>query len=211
MTSRFSHTALRLSDDELKSRIEHRKKYLPETIEASIAELQQRGHTFTSDELSAIEQDIKTQRDNAAIGGGGSSGFFNNRYKYHIVEDPDAPILYSRRAVYIFTIFLGAFFGSIMMAVNCIKIKNTRGVVWILLFGVVFTALQIVGANYANVGSSYYYLCGLIAGVGIDLFWNPLIGKAVFYKAKPIWIPLIIGVFLLALVILLFVAGQEHA
>lgn len=211
MDSRFNYTASKLSDEELKVRIENRQKYLPETTEATVAELQQRGRVFSEEELNVIDQDIQAQRDNATIGGGGSSGFFNNQYKYNIVEDPEAPMLYSRRTVYIFSVLFGALFGSIMMAINCGKVNNRMGIVWVLLFGVFFTVVQFIGLEYVNGGSSYSYLCGFIAGACIDFFfWNRLVGNSTFYRAKPIWIPLIIGLLFAAFVIWGTIYSANH-
>jgi hypothetical protein len=197
MIFRFNHTVSRLSDEELKKRVENRQKYLPETTEASIAELQQRGHVFSEEELSIIEQDIKAQRDNAAIGSRGSSALFNNQYKYNLVEDPDAPLLYSKRALYLFTVFCGALFGSIMLAINLSKIGSQKGAFWAVLFGIVFTTIQVIGLSYINAGSSMTIIFGIAAAYCIDyLLWPHLIGNSTFYRAKPIWIPLIIAVVL---------------
>jgi hypothetical protein len=132
------------SGEELSKVIESRRKYLPETVEAAITEAQYRGLVFSDEELKTINEDIKTQRDNAAIGDQASSGLFNNNYKYNLVEDPKAPLLYSKRAIYIFTVLCGALFGSIMLAINSGKVKNYNGILWISLFGIVFTILQVI-------------------------------------------------------------------
>ncbi len=202
MNSRFTYKASQLSDEELKIRIENRQKYLPETTEATLAELKQRGHGFSEEELDVINKDIKAQRNNAAMAGSGSSGLFNDQYKNNLVEDTEAPMLYSRRALYVFTFFFSPLFGSIMMAINCAKINNRSGIVWVLLFGVFFTTAQIIGLNYVHGGSGYGYICGFIAAACIhSFFWNRLIGKSTFYRAKPIWVPLIIGLLLCGLIL----------
>jgi len=210
METAFSYTAPLKEKESLENVIENRQKYLPETVEAAVAELQHCGQVFSEDELKAINDDIKAQRDNAAMGGG-SSAIFNSNYKYNLVEDPNAPLLYSRRVLYIFTVLFGAVFGSIMLAINSSKLKNNIGIVWILLFGVIFTILQIIGANYANIGGSYATLCGLIAGLCIDrLFWNLVIGNSTFYRAKAFWIPLAIGVLLGGLILLSIFYNGGH-
>src|SRR6202012_5990552 len=112
------------------------------------------------EELDVINQDLKAQRENAELSGSAPRGLINSNYKYCLVEDPAAPGLYLRRAVISFSIFMGALFGSIMLAIDSGKIKNTRGIFFSLLFGITFTALQVLGAQFANVGSSYTVLCG---------------------------------------------------
>jgi len=66
------------SEKKLNEIIENRKKYLPETVESAIIELQHSGRVFSDEELQKINTDIKNQRDNAAVGGHGSSGIFNS-------------------------------------------------------------------------------------------------------------------------------------
>src|ERR1700754_62484 len=117
MNDRFAYDATLLSTEELSNRVATREKYLPETTEASIAELQQRGHVFSDEELDVIHQDLKAQRGNAELSGK-SSGAFSQSYPYVVVEDIAAPQLYSRKAVYLFTFFFGALFGSVMLAIN---------------------------------------------------------------------------------------------
>jgi len=203
METDLNYTNSPQSEESLESVIENREKYLPRTVEAAVTQLQNRGRAFSDEELKTINDDIKTQLDNAAISGPGSWGFFNTRYKHNLVEDPDAPLLYSRRVLYVFTVLFGALFGSIMLAINSRNLKNNIGIVWVLLFGVIFTVLQIIGANYINRGSSYLIFCGLISGICIDrFFWNLIVGNSTFYKAKPFTVPLIIGLILVGLIVL---------
>jgi hypothetical protein len=149
METNFKYIASSRSTEELIERIDNRQKYLPETIEASVAELQYRKHEFSDEELKVIGEDIQAQRDNAAITIGNLT-MFNNDYKNVIVEDPDAPLMYSRRVIYFFSVFCGALFGSIMVAMNIAKTGKRNEVLYTVLFGVVFTVIQVfVGLNIA--------------------------------------------------------------
>jgi hypothetical protein len=209
MNDRINYTASKLSDQELKERIENRPKYLPETIEASIAELHNRGVEFSDEELQVINEDLVAQRENASLSNNGNG--FKSTYKNNIVEDLDAPFFYSRRALFFFSFGFGALFGSIMLAINLSKIKNRKGMFWILLFGVGFTILQAILMNYANPGSSPGALFGILSGFCIDyIFWPLLIGKSTMYRARPIWTPLIIGIVLGALVVWSIISGGER-
>jgi hypothetical protein len=199
MNDRFNYTASTLSTEELQDRIDNREKYLPETIEASVTELQNRGHVFTGEELQVIKEDLQAQHDNAGLQG---SGGISGTYKNTIVEDPAAPLFYSRRAVFLFAVFMGALFGSIMFAINLAKIKKYAEVVWVLLFGVGFTILQYILISYANTGNSLGIFFGLISGYSLDyFFWERFIGRSVFYRARPVWVPLIIAILLGALIV----------
>lgn len=104
------------------------------------------------------------------------------------------------------------FFGSILIAININKIGKGINAFWALLFGVVFTVVQIVilnGYTSPGSGSSGAILGGLIASYILDyVFWRNFIGYSTFYRAKPIWVPLIIAVLLFALIIAAFIFGQ---
>ena len=105
MDLKFQVTASAKTDAELLATIENRQQYLPETIEASVAELQYRKHAFTDEELKVITEDVEAHRQNANLRGH-RGGLFTNNYKKNIIEDPDAPAFYSRRAIYVFAFFL---------------------------------------------------------------------------------------------------------
>ena len=183
---------------------------MPDSVEAAVKELQFRKHEFSDEELRQIAQDIRTQREDAANFSGRRSAFSDK--KGVTVIDPDAPLLYSLRAIRIFTILCGAFFGSILIAININKIGKGINAFWALLFGVVFTVVQIVilnGYTSPGSGSSGAILGGLIASYILDyVFWRNFIGYSTFYRAKPIWVPLIIAVLLFALIIAAFIFGQ---
>jgi hypothetical protein len=209
MDLKFQVTASARTDEELLNCIENRQIYLPETIEASVAELQSRGHEFSEAELSVINEDIKAHRENADIKGR-RTGFFGN-YKNNIVQDPDAPLFYSRRIIYAFTFFFGALFGSILLAVNINKTNNPVRIVWILLFGIGFTVFQIVISEFANAGNSLTIVLSIIAAYIMEsFFWNRFIGNATFYRAKPIWVPLIIGIVIAGMILMAIIYGNPQ-
>lgn len=202
MDLRFQIAASGRSDEELLDCIENRQIYLPETIEASVAELQHRGHIFTENQLSVITEDLQAHRDNASITGR-RIGFANSTYKNNIVLDPDAPSFYSRSAIYGFTFFFGALFGSIMLAINVNKTQKSSNVVWVVLFGALFTILQIgIVQSVPRTGSLNIIFSITSAYIMEAFFWNRFIGNFTFYRAKPIWVPLIIGIVFVALILI---------
>jgi hypothetical protein len=208
MDSRFSYTASQLSDEELKNRLENRQKYLPETTEASVTELQQRGHVFSEEELGVIADDINAQRENAELPYKGF-GRYNGNQQNTIVEDPYAPGFYSRRAIWGFSLFCGALFGSVLLAINIGKVKNTKGVLLTLLFGVVLTALQVFVTETLDAPNSAAYFWGGLGGLILDyVLWKKFIGNATFYRVRPIWGPLVVAAVFLALIVLAMLSTQ---
>lgn len=195
------------SDEELMERVDNREKYMPETIEASLAELQRRGKEFSDEELRYIHEDIQARRTNAESISG-MVGIFNSEYKNVIVEDPDAPLMFSTRAIYLFTFLTSPLFGSIMMALNLSKLGKGNAVAGVVLFGFGFTFLGAILAG--NMGPAQI-LVGLAGAYCLNyLFWRPFIGFSTYYRARPIWVPLIIALILISMVILAVIYSPEY-
>lgn len=197
------------TDEEFHYIIDNREKYLPESVERAVAELQKRGTVFSEEEIRVINEDMQARRELAAANNV-NQGLFSNTYKNNIIDDPDAYSFYSRQVIRVFTILCSTLFGSVMMAINIGKTKNTGGVILVLLFGLIFTTLQIVIINSAHTSGSYAYFFGFVGAIGLDyLFWNRYIGNEALYRARPFWIPLIIALVLLALFIFSLFYGDR--
>jgi hypothetical protein len=208
MDDRLNFQVSKLSDAELHELIDNRPNYMPETVETAMAELKNRGIELDPEELQVVTEDLKAQRDNVGEQGG-SGGFFNQTYKNNIVTDPFAPNLYSRKAVYGFTFFMGALFGSIMLAINAGKVRNTKGVWTALLFGVVFTGIQVAVVNTFHTNNSGSIFFGIISAFFSDyVLWPRVIGNEAFYRAKPIWVPLITAIVLGVLIVTAVIMSQ---
>ena len=210
--SRLKYIATTRTNEELIERIENRQNYMPETVEASIAELQSRGHEFPDEELKVISEDLQAMRENAALSGN-SQGFFNKEYKNVIVGDPDAPLMYSRRVIYFFSVLFGALFGSIMLAINIGKLGKRTEALYTVLFGIAFTTIQVFIGMRAAPGSSTSYgiLFGFAAAFCLDFFfWKRVIGYSTFYRKRQIWVPLIIGIVLASLIIAAIIMAPQQ-
>jgi len=211
METNFKYIASSRSTEELIERVENRQKYMPETTETSVAELQHRKHEFTDEELKVIGEDVQAQRENAVVVIGNLT-MFNDDYKNVIVEDPDAPLMYSRRVIYFFSVFGGALIGSILVAMNIAKMGKRNEALYTVLFGVVFTViLYVVGLRIGAVSSTLYRIAfGLIAAYCLDyFFWKRFIGYSTFYRARSFWAPLIIVFIIAALAIIVTKYGVQ--
>jgi hypothetical protein len=78
-----------------------------------------------------------------------------------------------------------------------------------ILFGFSFTVGYVFLGEFIPHSSTSLSLIFNAAGVTImyQLFWNRHIGKNTKYRAKPIWIPLIIGIILMVPLIYFAVQG----
>jgi|SRR5665213_1634004 len=194
MNDNFQTKAALKSDEELHSYIDNREKYLPEAVEAAVAELQKRGVEFSDEELKVIAEDMQARREMAETGTG-IFGVFNSSWNNNQVEDPDAPSMFSKRAIFAFSVLCSVLFGSILLAINISKTPNRDKAFWVVLYGVGFIFLQAILSGGYN---PIFTILTNIAGAYImdNFFWNRYIGNATLYRARPIWIPLLIGLVL---------------
>ena len=190
----FKEMMSKMSDYELNGYIENRKNYTKEAVESAMLELKNRGREFSEEETSEIlKQFNKKKIENR------ESYTENSGWKKNVVIDKDAPEFYSEKAIYMFSVIFSIIFGSILMAINLRKTENKKGVFEVLGFGVLFFALQIYLLSMIPRNTMFTLV---FSGVGALIlnyfFWRKYIGQDTKYRAKPIWIPLIIGIVLLA-------------
>jgi hypothetical protein len=192
------------SDTELQYCIDNREKYLSESVLAAVNELQRRGIEFSEEGKTVIEEDMQARAEIAEEAGNVYGGIFSGAYKKCLVDDPDAYVFYSRRIIKLFTFFFGAFFGSIMMAMNIHKTKNTPGTVLVLVFGITVTIVEVVIPNFLSLNTAANIFFAFINAILIDLlFWRNYIGQATLYKPRTYQTPLLIGIIISVLMIAL--------
>ena len=130
-------------------------------------------------------------------------GFFGE-WDYNITKDQEAPLLYSRLAIYVFTVFCSVFFGGVLMFLNLRKLKNKHGQVVVAIYTILYGAIvypvlmqfdmRISLLNIVNILGSIPFYC---------IFWGKYVGKATKYRTESVLIPSIIGSVVLALTIIL--------
>lgn len=204
MNEDFNFRAAAKTDEQLQECIDNREKYLPESVEAAVAELQSRGQVFTDEELTVIGEDMQARRE-LALTPPGYDSLFNNSEKIKQVEDPDAPAFYSKRAIYVFSILFSVLFGAILLAINVNKTEKRGNVIWILLYGVSFLAACTLLAQTYTFNTGFSVIAGIIGAYPLNyFFWGSYIGHHTLYRVKPIWPPLIIG-FAFAIIIVILI------
>ncbi|MDB5124699.1 MAG: hypothetical protein JWP94_2828 [Mucilaginibacter sp.] len=198
MDENFNQRAALKSDEELHNCIDNRDKYLPESVEAAVAELQNRGVVFLDEELKVISEDMQARRE-IAESGTGIFGIFNTGWNNNMVEDPDAPVFFSKRAIFAFSVLFSVFFGSILLAINVSKTKNRGRAILVVLYGLGFTLLQGILLRSYPIDPIISLMSSIIGAYIMDnLFWNRFVGNSTLYRSRPIWVPLIIGIAIVA-------------
>src|ERR1039458_4565953 len=122
------------SDEGLQEYLDKRLKYTPEAVEAAISELKKRGRVFTDSELATIRLDVNQKKDHDIQQEEKQSSVWRNNWKKNIVEDKTAPLFYSERAIYAFSVAFGVITGAILLAINCAKTEAKKDLWQIIAF-----------------------------------------------------------------------------
>jgi len=130
-------------------------------------------------------------------------GFFGE-WDYNITTDQEAPLLYSRFAIYAFTVFCSVFFGGVLMFLNLRKLKNKHGQVVVAIYTVLYGAIVYPVLMQFDMRISLLNIVNILGSIPFYyIFWVKYVGKTTKYRTESVLIPSIIGAFIVALFIIL--------
>ena len=184
----------KLSDIELEKYIKPESRFVPEAIEFAFDILKQRGRIFTESENQQILNFIKSKKDSEPK----FEEIKNNGWDRNFTEDENAIELYTNKLIWIYCLLVGVIFGSLLQVYNFIKIKNTKAAVVTLIFGIIYSTLQIILMSYiGDITYGRYSLRIFLSGIGA--FGLIVIKENIFkdktkYRAKSIVFPVIFAV-----------------
>jgi len=190
------------SEDGLMDYLTNFSKYTADSITAAVDELKRRGKNFTDEELNDIKSKIETRKKDE---GDDDELFASNAWRKDVVTDPNAPLLYSKGAIRVFSIVFSVIFGAVLLSYN-VGDTNKK---WIVIgFGIIYTSLTVLLLNLISSNIFWGYMLNTAGGLGLTTtFWNMYIGKDIKYRAKPIWIPLIISLIITIPIVLVVIYG----
>ena len=184
----------KLSNIELEKYIKPESRFVSDAIEIAYEILKSRGRTFTEIENEQIQNLIQTKKD----GEPKYDEINNNGWDKNYTEDENAIELYTNKLIWIYCLLVGVIFGSFLQVYNFIKLKKTKAAIITLVFGILYSTLQVIIMNY--VGDVEYgryslriFLSGLGA-LGLIAIKENLFKDSTEYRAKSITIPVIIAV-----------------
>lgn len=188
------------TDHELMFYMQNVGKHTEEAVRLALAELQNRKVILPEGLLADIENQLEANKTNKEK---------ENlpAWKQNVVLDLDAPMYYSKTAIYIFSILFSVFFGSFMLAANCKDLGKPR---WpVVLFGLLYSLFTLSISEYINLSGPYTYI---MAAFGVlmmyEFFWGRFIGNDRKFRKKPIWKPLIIAVIIFIPLFVLIYYGK---
>lgn len=186
----------KLSDIELEKYIQHESRFVPQAIEFAFDILKQRGRIFTENEIEEIQSLIKTKKDSEPK----FEEINNDGWDKNFTEDENAVELYTNKLIWIYSLLVGVVFGSLLQVYNFIKIKNTKAAFVTLLFGIIYSTLQVVTMDYiGDVSYGRYSLNIFLSGLGalgLTVIKEIIFRDSTKYRAKSIVLPVIFAVFI---------------
>ena len=199
--NKFEQLMKSKSDEDLEKCSADIVKYTPEAIKAAIAEMQQRGRSFTENEIKNYSDIIAEKEAEEKKEPETQSA----NWKKNQVTDPDAPLYYSKQAIYGFSIFFGVIFGAVLLSLN---LKGNSKAKWLVIgFAILFTAFELSILSNFERTSSLTLVFNLTGGWALyAFFWDRFVGKETVYRVKPVWKPLIIS----ALIMIPIIAATLH-
>lgn len=201
------------SNEELKDIVINFQMYREAMTSAAKNEIANRGIELSDEEKLIIENTMNKKKQAAVENEKSSKSWdsFNVKWKQNIVADIDAPQLYSRKVINIFSILFSVLFGGILLAINLKTINNNKAILSVLLYSVAYTGLMIYILNLIPDRKSGLSLVFNLAGAIVlyNYFWGKYIGKEFQYRTKPFWIPLIVGILITAFFIWAMIVGNE--
>lgn len=182
-----------LSDEELEEYVEAYVNYTPAAITAAVFEMKRRGRIYTTEEANVIRAKILERKDTLAAESKSAISSMAE-WKGNVVEDEEAPLLYSQRAIYLFSAFFSPLFGAILLAINVSKYADKRGVYEIVGFGVAcLVGLGVFNSYFPDLHHAISVGANLAGAYALNnFFWNKHIGKTT-YRARDIAVPLVIA------------------
>ena len=207
MENKFEKLMSSKSDVGLQKYLDDRTKFTPEAVEAAIAEMQNRGRTFSDEELASLRQALDAKREAEDQE---EKELFGNQWSKNVVTDENAPVYYSESAIYMFSAFFNVFFGAVLLAINFRSTGTKKGIWAVIVFGIVYTGLQFYMLSLVPRNTLLVLLFNMGGGLLLNhFFWKKHIGRDTKYRAKPIWIPLIIGIIIFVPILLATIANAE--
>ena len=182
----------KLSDNELEKYIRPESRFVPEAIQYAFDILKERGRIFSENESEQIQNLIASKKVDDIK----PEPIKNNGWDKNITENESAIELYTNKLIWIFSVFFGVIFGTALQVYNYYKTKNYKALIATLIFGILYTAIQIfIMDEYGNIEfgrtSLRFFLSG-IGALGLYIIRENIFKTTLEYRAKSFVLPLII-------------------
>jgi len=135
---------------------------------------------------------------------------FSTNWKFNVVTKEPAPELYSRKAIYFFTVFCSVFFGRTLMFLNLRKLKNKHGQIIVAIYSILYGVITWSILTQFERNTILTMVVSMIGSFPLyNYFWAKYIDKNTEYRAKSIVIPLVIALVIFGLIMIVVVNNIE--
>jgi len=118
-----------------------------------------------------------------------------NPVETNFVSEEESVSLYSRSAVFGFSLFFSTIFGSILLMINLRRLGEKRKGYEILLLGIAYAILSSVLVDLAGANLVLSLVLNVLGGYLMSTyFWAKYIGLEFSHEKQSILIPLILGI-----------------
>jgi len=157
---------------------------------SELAEVVRNKNSETEEKINAALDELK----NRGIETENYSEIIKKSKKPTQEPDENSPILYSDKVISTFSILFSVIFGGILFAINLKEVDKKKGIVPVIVFSIIYTALSIYILNLIKSGTGGTLIAGAIGALILNkLFWKIYIGKGIVYHRKSFVKPLIIA------------------
>ncbi|WP_223600266.1 hypothetical protein [Chryseobacterium sp. GVT01B] len=183
----------KLSNQELEEYLKEGNRFVPEAVQIAFEILEERGRIFSEQEKETVQQLIQNKKEEEEA----KHTEEVEVWKDHITEDPKALKLYSRRTIFVSSVFFSPIPGSILLFLNLVKLKKYPASFLALAFGFLFFMFQkYVLLSHFDFGTTSRYSpeIGVIAVGALGLLVISVLAtpKKLPYRAESYILPVIL-------------------
>lgn len=198
----------KLSTSELEKYVKEGNRFTPEAVQMAFEVLQEKGRDFSTEEKVRIQNIIQNKKEAEEV----KKNEEIEDWKDHITTDSSAVRLYSRALLLSSSMFLGTFYGALLLSLNFIKLKKYASAVFTFLFGIIYILIQYYATSLLSdnntSNSSRYNIENLFVIIGpllLTVIWVTMIPKRLVYRAQSFVFPAILAI---AMLVLIFINYQ---
>lgn len=184
----YKELMARKSEEELRVYLTSSVRYTNEAVSAAVAEMELRGLAITSEERKQIEDGLTQKALNTP------PTSFYEKQKIFQTDDPAAPLLYTKMAIWLFSALVNGLFGAVLMAMN-IRKNKLQGFYPVLVIGLGLSiAVYIVLLSIPRTSGLILGMNAIVGGVLTGPIWNKYIGRETMHRPRKVWTPLVIAI-----------------
>ncbi|MDR6486053.1 hypothetical protein J2799_000538 [Chryseobacterium vietnamense] len=185
----------KLSNQELEGYLKEGNRFVPEAVQAAFEILEERGHTFSEIEKTAVQQLIQHKKEDEEA----KHTEEVETWKDHITQDSKAIRLYSRMTIFVSSVLFSTIPGAILLALNLIRLKKYFPALLTVVFGFLFFIFQayvLISRFDFGTTSSYSPEIGVVAAGALGLLVISVVvtPKKLHYQAESYMFPVILCV-----------------